>query len=222
MSELGFNENANNKKQPPQPPTPEQAKYLAAILHYGQTDHSGCDYILHPERVATNLLRIAPDISNDVICAAWLHDTMEDCRVNGDPVDEEYLQTRGQSADTTTMVRLLTKPENDKRPYDQVIDELIASGNKGAMLIKIADNMDNLHPHRVADLKTSQMEKDNPGKAERLYNRYMESIKKLSNAVGIETHLIEMAIDSAPPLKQKFDLKKEFPRNYYDANHPHR
>ena len=171
-------------------PTIESTRQLAAFLHQGQKDHSGYDYIHHPNRVAQNLLRIAPDAEDDVIFAALLHDTIEDCNITA-----EDLEAWGYSKNCIAMIEAVTKPDNDKRPYHQVIDDLIASGNKGAMLVKIADNMDNLHPARTAELRAI-----NPQKSERLQMRYIFSIKKLSAALGYDEYKIFDTINNAQPI----------------------
>lgn len=64
------------------------------------------------------------------------------------------------------------------------------------MLVKLADNMDNLHPERVADLK-----QNNPEKAERLGSRYRASIEKLCAATGISTEKVYNLINDAPKLE---------------------
>lgn len=204
MPALIFNTNADNK------PTVSDARNLAAWLHTGQNDPSGKTYILHPERVKDNLLRVFPDASDDVIMAAWLHDTMEDCEYNDEKVDEKFLEDFGYSQTTIQIVRLLTKPGEDDREYDQVIDDLInATGvseevRRGAIMVKIADNMDNLHPVRIEELRNSQMERDEPGKAQRLYNRYVDSVNKLSAAISLDPAIVFATIKSAPPLKTDF------------------
>lgn len=187
----------------------EDVRRLAYELHKGQTDPAGDDYILHPERVANNVIRFFPDAHEYVIMAAWLHDTMEDCYVDGKKVDAKYLRSQGIPEEVIIMVELLTKPDEDERSYDEVIDDLIASGNIGAMMVKIADNGDNLHPTRLNQLAHSQAERDNPGKAERLKNRYIDSVKKLSKALSLDEQTVSKIfklINQAPPLKQEFVL----------------
>lgn len=169
----------------------ESTYALIKQLHSGQTDHSGKPYVDHPIRVARNVRAIDPQASDDVVMAAMLHDTIEDCGI-----DDELLRQKGYSEECITIVNLVTKPENDQRSYDQVIDDLISSGNKGAMIVKLADNMDNLHPARVADLA----QKD-PAKAERLGARYRASIEKLCAATGINSSNIYNLINNAPALK---------------------
>lgn len=200
MLDRPFNQNSNRVA------SLEDVRRLAYHLHQGQQDHLRKDYILHPERVVNNVNRFFPQASEQVIMAAWLHDTMKNCKIDRKPVDEEYLRQQNIPEEVITMVRLLTKPEDDDREYDEVIDDLVKSGNEGAMMVKIADNGDTLHPVRIDALRRSQMEKENPGKAQRLHDRYVASIEKLSNTLGIQVDKIFTTIQNPPPLEQKFKL----------------
>ncbi len=175
---------AQNKKAPSIASTAN----LAAYLHLNQKDGYGNDYIHHPARVVRNLKAVNPYADADTIMAAWLHDTIEDTGI-----DEDFLREAGYSENCIAMVTALTKPEDDKRPYEQVIDDLIATGNRGAMWIKLADNMDNLNPQRQHELSLI-----NPEKSARLTARYKESVKKLSAALDINPHAIFAMIECSP------------------------
>lgn len=170
--------------------TVEDARALATELHKLQKDHSGKPYIMHPGRVVRNLLTIWPEADDDTIIAAWLHDTIEDCGI-----DEDYLRAKGVSEVSIQIVKHVTKPEDDERPYDVVIQDLIETADIRAMFVKIADNMDNLHPERIADLMATM-----PEKAERLGNRYRASIKNLAEAAGINLDMVLNAVHTAPKL----------------------
>jgi (p)ppGpp synthase/HD superfamily hydrolase len=163
---------------------------LIKQLHKGQVDHSGKPYVEHPLRVASNVKLIDPQCSDDVFMAALLHDTIEDCNIK-----QNFLRNKGYSEECITMVLLLTKPESDSRSYAQVIDSLIASSNRGAMLVKLADNMDNLHPERTKNLLEIK-----PEKAARLQNKYTLSIEKLTTALAIDKQFVLNLINNAKPI----------------------
>ena len=167
-----------------------QAAKFAAIAHKDQKDHSGIPYIWHPARVAANLKKIAPDIDDEVVMAAWLHDVIEDC-----DMDDHTLRGHGFSERTVNIVLAVTKPKNDPRMYDRVIDDLIATENREAMLVKMADNMDNLHPLRVAELAAEQ-----PEKSAGLVKRYQRSLEKLSDETGIDLNIVHDFIAQAKPI----------------------
>ena len=64
-----------------------KAYNVAKRLHAGQKRESGEDYITHPLNVAYILSLMHAD--RDTICAALLHDTLEDTNITKD--DIEYL-----------------------------------------------------------------------------------------------------------------------------------
>ena len=158
----------------PMQPSINDTLALIRELHKNQKDQSGNPYVEHPIRVKNTLVTLFPNASEDMIHAALLHDTIEDC-----DIDEDFLRIKGYSEDCIEMVRILSKPKDDQRPYDQVIEELINTGNSGAIKIKIADNTDNLDPDRLQKLR-----EQTPQKAEKLESRYTASIEKLRAAIG--------------------------------------
>lgn len=171
---------------------------LIKQLHAGQTDQTGKPYANHPKRVAQNVRRLFPDCSDDVVMAALLHDVIEDCGIS-----ETDLRQKNYSPACIEIVSLVTKNPEDKRDYGEVIDDLVASGNKGAMMVKIAYNMDNLHPRRVEELY-----RINPEKAERLGIRYRQSIEKLADALRIDKDHVFGLIESIPPVNSEIQESK--------------
>ncbi|MGH1378386.1 MAG: HD domain-containing protein [Alphaproteobacteria bacterium] len=165
---------------------------LMKTLHHGQTDQSGRPYFFHPIRVSQNVIRLYPDAHEDIILAALLHDTIEDC-----DIDEAFLESKGYSENCIEMISLVTKDKGGRRSYTQVIDYLILSNNRGAILIKIADNMDNLHPLRVKELMLTS-----PDKAKRLGDRYRKSIDKLCIAADINSERVYMLIEDYSDLEK--------------------
>ncbi len=170
-------------------PNIEYTVALIKQLHAGQTDQTGKPYANHPQRVAQNVKRLFPDCSDDAVMAALLHDVIEDCGVS-----EGDLRQKNYSSACIEIVSLVTKNPEDKHNYDEVIDDLVASGNREAMMVKVADNMDNLHPRRVEELY-----RINPEKAQRLGERYRRSIEKLAGALKIDKDRVFGLIESIPP-----------------------
>ena len=157
-------------------------------LHAGQTDHAGKPYANHPQRVAHNVRRVFPDCSDDVVMAALLHDVIEDCGITATD-----LKQKNYSPACIEIVSLVTKNPQDERDYQDIIDDLITSGNREAMMVKIADNMDNLHPRRVEELLQLDSKK-----AARLGQRYRQSLEKLCHAIGINKDRVFGLIKAAP------------------------
>jgi GTP pyrophosphokinase len=78
------------------------AYYLAERAHRGQTRSSGEPYIIHPLAVAQTLVDLRMD--DDSICAALLHDVLEDCP---EVTAEEIFRVFGQ--DVLHLVEGVTK-----------------------------------------------------------------------------------------------------------------
>lgn len=104
--------------------------------------HSGEPYIVHPGRVAARV-SIIPGISEQAVAAAWLHDTMEDCKTS----EHDILQAFG--VEVFDLVFELTNPSKQyphlPREQKKKMDrEHIAKGSSEAKIIKMADRIDNL------------------------------------------------------------------------------
>lgn len=143
----------------------------AAEFHQGQVDKLGAPYYFHPMRV---MMRLGPGAPAAEKHAALLHDTLEDVP----DVTPARLRELGYAEDVLDMVELLTR----RKPmsYHEFIDRIIASGNLGAMRIKLADLYDNTNGERLNGApeeiraKLSAMAK----------NRYQPAIAKLKLALG--------------------------------------
>ena len=92
-----------------------KAYLFAYEKHFGQKRHTGEDYIIHPLNVAYILAELNADYQT--ICAALLHDTIEDCDVTKEEIANEF------SLEIATLVDGVTK-----------INKLNFSGDNEAML----------------------------------------------------------------------------------------
>lgn len=116
--------------------TIEKAVALAATAHAGQEDKAGQPYILHPLRV---MLRVATEEQR---MAAVLHDIVEDT-----PVTFEELEAHGFPESVVEAVRALTKLPGESR----IAAAERAAANPIALVVKLADNAENLDLSRIAD-----------------------------------------------------------------------
>ncbi|MCB1510644.1 MAG: HD domain-containing protein [Hyphomicrobiaceae bacterium] len=116
----------------------DRAIVFATEAHAGQLDKNGAPYILHPLRMVSSLARIQT-IDEATLCAAVLHDTVEDCdgvrlgdilALFGSPVHR--------------LVDALTRRKGED--YGEYIERVAVCQN--ATLIKLADLEDNLDPSR--------------------------------------------------------------------------
>lgn len=122
----------------------QRAKDFAARWH-ASIDHkrkyTGEPYITHPAAVV-ELVRIVPH-TEAMICAAWLHDTVEDTPCALDEIERVF------GFDVAVLVEMLTdvsKPGDGKRAIRKAIDrEHTANASPQAKTIKLADLIDNTH-----------------------------------------------------------------------------
>ncbi len=119
-----------------------EAKMFATAAHaaIGQKrKYSGDDYIVHPQRVAAIVEKHGG--TDEMIAAAWLHDTVEDTDVT--PI----LITKMFGVDVADIVEGLTDislPSDGNRAKRKSIDRIhSASASTEAQFVKCADIIDN-------------------------------------------------------------------------------
>ena len=124
-----------------------KARALVEELFDGVTDKGGKPYAEHCVRVADRLPHDAPE---DAICAALLHDVIEDCP----GYNAVKLLSLGFSERTVSLVQKLSRPPG--LTYMDWIREIAGSGDEWLTRIKLADNADNSDPDRIAQLPPDQ------------------------------------------------------------------
>lgn len=121
---------------------------FARDKHKGQTRKSGEAYIKHPLRVA--FLVASWGMETDYICAALLHDVVEDCKVTLNELKEVATDHVVELVNClTTVDAFMSEIEKKKIPkeeLDKMSDAFLVSNvTRGALIIKIADRLDNLN-----------------------------------------------------------------------------
>lgn len=118
----------------------ELAVEFATIAHRGQVrKYTGEPYIVHPFSVAGLVAGVGGD--DAMICAALLHDTVEDCGIKIETIRGLYGQSVAQMVDDLTDVSKLSDGNRAKR---KAIDfEHTSLGGKDSHTIKLADLIDN-------------------------------------------------------------------------------
>lgn len=152
-------------------PSINETIILVCELHAGQVDKLGAPYYFHPLRV---MMRLGLESTEAERHAALLHDVLED--VFGATAD--FLRERGYPEDVIEMCRILTRDGGET--YPAFIDRIIASGNTGAMRIKLGDLYDNTNEERAAGAPDA-VRKQLSDMAER---RYRPAIARLKLALG--------------------------------------
>lgn len=120
---------------------------FAKLAHNGQLRDEGVPYISHPIRVANILMDEVAVMKGDMICAALLHDVIEDCDITLRELKNNFNDRIAQ------MVKTLSKDpslENHKKVYY----ETIVKSDDEVKLIKVCDRLDNLRSLRFSHNKT--------------------------------------------------------------------
>lgn len=147
-------------------PTLQQTRSFIRRVHAGQLDKGGQPYHLHPEAVENRLKNESEYIRH----IALLHDTIEDTNVSDD-----MLRSLGYDEHIVQTVMLLSRPKGGNRPsYIDWIKSIATSGNRSAILVKIADNQENSSPERIANL---------PPENRDIVKRYARSLEILHKAM---------------------------------------
>ena len=109
----------------------EKALDFATKKHEGQTDKSGQPYILHPVAVASILGTISED--ENLVAAAFLHDTLEDTNTTYDELVSEF------NEDIANLVQEVTKLKvHGKKLFPML-------RTRRGIVLKFADRLHNLN-----------------------------------------------------------------------------
>ena len=126
--------------------------------HKDQTRWDGRPYHVHPDKVVEILTMFGVQ-DDDVLCAAYLHDVLEDTDVDEALISGEF------NNDVLILVKELTFEENssDERYVEQCMEL-----SKGARIIKIADILANIT--------------DNGHKSDHFIRKRVNALKAMLNA----------------------------------------
>jgi GTP pyrophosphokinase len=112
---------------------------VAASWHQGQTRRSGDPYITHPLAVATILAETGAD--DETLCAAMLHDTIEDTPCTRAALSSEF------GAEVATLVARTAALDQLKGSRGRKLAQVMAaakSAESRVLAIKVADRLHNM------------------------------------------------------------------------------
>lgn len=116
---------------------------FAAKAHEGQFRSSGQPYIIHPLTVAYILLELGMD--TDTICAAMLHDVVEDTPVTLDEIKKRFGQDVAMLVDGVTKLNQVPIFNKEEQQAENVRKMLLAmSQDIRVIIIKLADRLHNM------------------------------------------------------------------------------
>lgn len=134
-----------------------KAYELANELHKGQVRQSGEPYIMHPLAVAYILSEMRAD--KDTICAALLHDVIEDSEITKAQIAEIFNQDIANLVDGVTKISKLnfsSKQEQNLANTRKIITSM--TEDVRIIIIKLADR---LHNMRTLEFKSEFKQKEN-------------------------------------------------------------
>ncbi|MBE6583415.1 MAG: bifunctional (p)ppGpp synthetase/guanosine-3',5'-bis(diphosphate) 3'-pyrophosphohydrolase [Ruminococcaceae bacterium] len=144
----------------------KRAYEYAKELHCGQFRQSGEPYISHPLAVAEIVAGL--ELDTDSICAALLHDTVEDCadKVDLGAIQKEFGQDVAMLVDGLTKIVSLQIEDKEEQHIENIRKMLLAmSKDVRVIFIKLCDRLHNMrtleakadHKRRLTALETMQV-----------------------------------------------------------------
>lgn len=147
---------------------------FAQTAHTGQTRISGEPYIIHPLEVAIILAELEMDVPT--LCAALLHDVVEDTPVTQEMLEEEFGEEIGLLVDgVTKLSRLEFKTKEDEQVENLRKMFLAMAKDIRVIVIKLADR---LHNMRTLNYQSERKQRE-------ISKETMEIFAPLAHRLGI-------------------------------------
>lgn len=123
--------------------TIEKAFELCLKAHEGQTRFSKEEYYIHPLNVAEIVASLGLDTA--AVCAALLHDTVEDTFVTVEDLRKEFGTEIAELVDGVTKINKLSFVSKEEMQAENLRKMLIAMGKDiRVILVKLADRLHNM------------------------------------------------------------------------------
>lgn len=132
------------------------AYQLADQAHSGQQRQSGEPYISHPLAVAEILVNLGMD--SDCICAALLHDVVEDTDITLETLQKKFGHDVALMVDGVTKIQKLSLASKEEKQSENVRKMLLAmSEDIRVVIIKLADRLHNI---RTLQFKSEKRQRE--------------------------------------------------------------
>lgn len=121
----------------------KKAHAFADKAHAQQKRSSGDPYIIHPTEVAQILSDMRLDLAS--ICAAFLHDTVEDTGVSLEEIEKQFNKDIAVLVDGVTKLNKMTFRTTEEKQAENFRKMIIAmSKDIRVILVKLADRLSNM------------------------------------------------------------------------------
>ena len=144
---------------------PEEIEFIkkayeyADNLHEGQYRQSGEPYISHPLNVAYILAELHAD--RDTICAALLHDTLEDTKITKEDIAHDFNQNIANLVDGVTKLAKMNFSSKQDQNYANTRKIITGITEDVRIIIIIIKLADRLHNMRTLQFKSEFKQKEN-------------------------------------------------------------
>ena len=173
-----------------------RAYEYAVKMHGNQVRHSGEPYIIHPINVAYILADIGLDEAT--ICAALLHDVVEDTQATNQDIVKEFGEEIAQMVAGVTKLNNISFSSAEEQQVEDYRKMFLAMGKDiRVILIKLADRL-----HNMRTLKHLKRERQIANAKET-----MELYAPLANRLGLYTLKWEL---------EDLSFKYLYPEEYHD------
>ena len=172
-----------------------KAYKFAEKAHGDQRRVSGIPYILHPTSVACILAELGMD--TDAICAALLHDVVEDTPTTLEEVEKLFGSDVAKLIDGVTKISKIAFSSREQRQAENIRKMLIAMANDiRVIIIKLADR---LHNMRTISCMPEQSRRDKA-------HENMQVYAPIAHRLGIKTikdELEDLSLQYLDPIGYK-------------------
>ncbi len=159
----------------------QKAYVFAAQAHDGQVRRSGEPYVLHPLAVAELVAELQLDEA--AICAAILHDTVEDTSTTVGEVEELFGTPIAQLVDGLTKLSKIRFNSSQERQAENFRKMIIAmSRDLRVILVKLADRLHNMRTlHHLPEEKQKRISQET-----------LDIYAPLANRLGVNAYKQEL------------------------------
>ncbi len=177
-----------------------RAYQVGAAAHAGQTRKSGEAYITHPVAVAGILAELRMD--TETLCAAILHDSLEDTELPRSAISDEFGEPVAELVDGVTKldkIQFRDRQEADAESFRKMM--LAMSRDLRVILIKLADR---LHNMRTLDAMAADSRR-------RIARETLEIYAPIAHRLGMnkfKAELQDMGFRALHPLRHKVIAKR--------------
>jgi len=148
----------------------DSAVRFALDAHQGQLDKGWTPYIMHLMGVWSRVREAS--LKTQIV--ALLHDSIEDTAVTYEQIASEF------GIDVADSVQLLS--HNDGLPYKLYVERIAESGDRSAILVKLADLADNsseLRQQRLPESKRKYFQERTKTKYKPAHDRLIRALEEL-------------------------------------------